>query len=214
MLAQGGGINDQSAKRPQYRISKDGGKSWMAPQELNSEIGVGGMIRLKSGALGIYGRKNGPDANQWPYYFSKCSDEAKTWSAPTLISDYPKYIPMYHSLIQLNSGRLLLSGYWEGLNAQPPDLERHTGTGWGFWRGRILFMEGHRGVEMGICVTFYSDDDGGRGSHFAGDSDRPSSGSALRHWSIARRLRHVYLPQCRYRWGLGLCPLLAHVADS
>ena len=28
------------------------------------------------------------------------------------------------------------------------------------WKGRALWMEGHRGVEMGICVTYYSDDEG------------------------------------------------------
>lgn len=67
---------------------------------------------------------------------------------------------VYHSLIHLKSGRLLLSGYWEGLDAKPPDVERHARTGWGFWQSKILFMEGHRSVEMGICVTCYSDDEG------------------------------------------------------
>lgn len=160
MLAQGGGIHEQSAKNPHYMISKDKGQTWTTPQQLNSLIGVGGMIRLKSGALGIYGRKNTAHASGGSYYFSRSSDDGKTWSPPKLISDYPGYRPMHHSLIQLKSGRLLLSGYWEGLNAKPPDVERYQRTGWGFWRGKILFMEGHRGVEMGICVTFYSDDQG------------------------------------------------------
>ena len=161
LLAQGGGINDQSVKKPQSRISNDGGKTWSPSQEMSSEIGVGGLIRLKSGALAIYGRKNAPDASKWHYYFSKSTDEGKTWSTAALISTYPGYYPMYHSLIQLSTGRLLLTGYWEGLNGNHPDVERHTRTGWGLWRGKILFMEGHRGVEMGICVTYYSDDEGG-----------------------------------------------------
>ena len=53
MLAQGGGKNDQMATKPQVRFSKDGGKTWTKPQELNAPIGVRGMIRLKSGALVI-----------------------------------------------------------------------------------------------------------------------------------------------------------------
>lgn len=160
LLAQGGGILDQSAKKPMFRISKDGGTSWTAPLDLNAEIGVGGLIRLKSGDLAIFGRKNGHDIKGAHYYFSKSADEGKTWSPAALVSTYPGFYPVHHSLIQLESGRLLLSGYWEDLNGNHPDLERHTRTGWGFWRGKILFMEGHRGVEMGICMTFYSDDEG------------------------------------------------------
>jgi hypothetical protein len=118
------------------------------------------MIRLKSGALAIYGRKNAKGAIPWEYYFSKSTDEGKTWSPGALITNYPSFYPMYHSLIQLDSGRLLLSGYWEGLDAAPPDVERYTRGGWGFWRGKVLFMEGHRGVEMSINLTYYSDDEG------------------------------------------------------
>jgi hypothetical protein len=160
MLAQGAGINDGPKNAASYRLSTDGGKTWSAPQPLNSEVGVGGMIRLKSGALAIYGRKNAKGANTWEYYFSKSTDEGTTWSPGVLITNYPSFYPMYHSLIQLDSGRLLLTGYWEGLDAAPPDVERYTRGGWGFWRGKVLFMEGHRGVEMSINLTFYSDDEG------------------------------------------------------
>lgn len=160
MLGQGAGVHDGGKGRVTYRLSKDGGKTWSEPLTLNSEIGVGGLIRLRSGALGIYGRRNAKDASPWEYYFSKSTDEGKTWTSGALIANYPSYYPMHHSMIQLQSGRLLLTGYWEGLNANPPDAERYTRTGWGFWRGKILFMEGHRGVEMGICVTYYSDDEG------------------------------------------------------
>ena len=160
MWAQGGGISDKSAKKPICRISSDLGKTWSAPEELNSEIGVGGLIRLKSGALAIYGTRYGPDASRWNYYFSKSMDEGRTWTSGVLITNYPGYYPMFHSMIQLESGRLLLTGYWENLNGEHPDVERYTRTGWGLWRGKILFMEGHRGVEMGIGITYYSDDEG------------------------------------------------------
>lgn len=160
MLAQGGGIHDSTKVAANFRISQDGGKTWSDAQPLNSDIGIGGMIRLQSGALAAYGRKLSEGASPWDYYFSQSADEGKTWSKPSLITNYPHYYPMFHSMIQLKSGRLLLVGYWEGLDANPPDAARYTNTGWGLWRGKILFMEGHRGVEMGIGIVYYSDDQG------------------------------------------------------
>jgi hypothetical protein len=66
---------------------------------------------------------------------------------------------MFHSLIELASGRLLICGYWQ--TAEPSlGLERLAPTGWGWWRGRRLFMEGHRGPSVGFCLTFHSDDEG------------------------------------------------------
>ncbi len=160
MLAQGGGINDGARVPAEFRISKDGGKSWSDPKPLDCKIGVGGMIRLESGELAIYGRSTTPGAGLWDYYFSSSADDGKTWAEPTLITNYPSYYPMFHSMIQLKSGRLLLVGYWEGLNALPPDAARYTNTGWGLWKGKIIFMEGHRGVEMGIAIVYLSDDKG------------------------------------------------------
>jgi hypothetical protein len=160
-LAQGGGINDQSFETPVYRTSKDEGKTWSAPQPLNSPIGVGGLIRLKSGRLAIYGRKFEKGFNEFEYYFSSSPDEGKTWSSPTLISNYPDYRPMFHSMLQLTSGRLLIAGYWLGFDGgEKGPASRMTISGWGYWRGKILFLDGERGVWMGICVMYYSDDEG------------------------------------------------------
>ena len=144
MLAQGSS----------YCISTDGGKTWGEPQTLNCEVGAEGVIRLNSGALGLYGGGKG----DWK--FSSSIDDGKTWTMPVQIPTYPDFFAMHHSMIQLSSGRLLLVGYWEGLNATAPDAHRYTQTGWGLWRNLVLFMEGHRGVEMGICIVYYSDDDG------------------------------------------------------
>ena len=161
MLLQGGGVHDTGIKQGSViRTSKDGGKTWSDPQPFACPIGIGGVVRLSSGALAIFGKKTEADADPFAYYSSTSSDDGASWSDPVLISRYPNYRPMHHSLVQLSSGRLLLTGYWEGLNGHHPDLERYTRTGWGLWRGKVIFMEGHRGVEMGICVTFYSDDEG------------------------------------------------------
>lgn len=160
MLAQACGINDGSKESACYRISTDEGKTWGESQPLSSKIGIGGMIRLQSGGLAAYGRKTTEGAALWEYFCSKSEDDGKTWSEPSLITNYPGYYPMFHSMIQLKSGRMLLVGYWEGLNANPPDAMRYTSTGWGLWKGKVIFMEGHRGVEMGIAIVYYSDDEG------------------------------------------------------
>jgi len=154
MVIFGGGIYETGETRPMRRVSADGGVSWSDPKPVECEVGAGGVIRLASGALGLYGQKESR------CYFCSSVDDGDTWSAPVHIPVYQDFRPMHHSMIQLSSGRLLLVGYWEGLNCANPDLERVTATGWGWWRGRELFMEGHRGAEMGICIAYYSDDEG------------------------------------------------------
>jgi hypothetical protein len=136
MLAQGGGIHDSAKVPANYRLSKDGGQTWSDAQPLTADIGIGGLIRLQSGALAAYGRKLSPGASPWDYYYSQSTDDGKTWSEPSLITNYPHYYPMFHSMIQLQSGRLLLVGYWEGLDANPPDAARYTNTGWGTVAGQ------------------------------------------------------------------------------
>jgi len=153
-MMQGGGVYETDQVSPTRRISSDGGKSWGEPEPLECEIGVGGVIRLASGALGLYGQKEGGT------YYCSSTDDGRTWTPGALIPTYSDFRPMHHSMVQLSTGRLLIVGYWEALNGAHPDVERVTATGWGWWRGVELFMEGHRGVEMGICLAYCSDDEG------------------------------------------------------
>jgi len=140
-----------------YRISQDGGRTWGGSQPLNAQIPANGLIRLQSGALAIYGKGEG-----WPprWYFSSSLDEGKTWAPPVLIPTYSDFYAMYHSMIQLDSGRLLLAGYWDALNPTAPDAWRYTRGGWGIWRGLKLGMDGHRGPGFGKGLVYYSDDEG------------------------------------------------------
>ena len=154
MLIHGG----YEKESPARRISTDDGRTWSDSTPVASGIGARGMIQLQSGALGMYGGTGRKQDRK--VYFTKSLDDGETWTPPVDIGVYPDYHPMFHSMIQLKSGRILLVGYWEGLNATAPDAVRHTQTGWGLWRGRLIFMEGHRGVEMGICIAYYSDDEG------------------------------------------------------
>lgn len=141
-----------------YRTSTDTGKTWSQPQPLNCDIRVegmesSGMIRLKSGALALYAGKR----NDWHFALSR--DEGKTWSSSRL-PVYQDFFAMYHALIQLESGRLLLTGVWMGLMPFHPDLDRVTDTGWGWWRGRKMFMEGERAPYVIMGLVYFSDDEG------------------------------------------------------
>jgi hypothetical protein len=165
------GLKAGDAVTSEYRISRDGGETWGPPRRLNCGMGVNGIIRLQSGKLAAYGDTHfhANCTGLCPVFFSSSADDGKTWIPPVDIGVYQGFYPYLHSLTQLSSGRLLLAGYWEGLNAGRPDEGLHEGAtdtipytqyGWGLWRGRILFCEGHRGVEMGINVVYLSDDEG------------------------------------------------------
>ena len=169
MLYSGGGIFGRkdgsmvACVRESCRISTDRGRTWGEAHPLDCQVHCEGLIRLQSGALGLYGSPGGAgrytgDVTRW--CFCSSTDDGQTWTAPVDIGTYPHFRPMHHSMIQLKSGRILLVGYWEGLDAFPPDAARYTNPGWGLWRGLALVFEGHRSLEMAICVAYYSDDEG------------------------------------------------------
>ncbi len=142
MLAQGSG----------YRISKDGGKTWGEGGPLAWD--TQGVIRLQSGALGLYG------GSVDDRFFSSSTDEGKTWADPILLPSYGGgFHPMYHSMIQLSTGRLIIVGYTQ-TNFHAPDVSRYSATNWGIWKGGKVYMEGHRAPEIGIVIVYYSDDEG------------------------------------------------------
>ncbi len=140
------------------RVSRDGGATWGDPRPLQAPFGAGGLIRLQSGALAIYGRTGGN------YCFSSSDDDGETWSKPHVICPaYEGYI-MYHNLIQLESGRLLITMYWEALDGWNlhPDVKYPDTTGaFGTWKGHRVSIEGHGHVpEMGMAFVYRSDDQG------------------------------------------------------
>ncbi len=155
MLAQG----------DEFRLSTDCGKTWGAPRTLAAKTGAGGMIRLSSGALAIYG------SNDEGTFFCSSQDEGKTWCVPTVVCPHWLGRPMMHSMIQLRSGRLLLTMYWEGLDGWEydgttmvsvhPELQYKDVSAYGLWRGQRMQIEGHaHGPEMGISTVHRSDDEG------------------------------------------------------
>ena len=161
--ASGGivGLDDGSlmfAQAASYRISRDDGASWSDPQPLQAPFGAQGMIRLQSGALAIYGSK---DEN---YCAAFSSDEGKTWSEPYVICPTYEGHIMYHNMIQMSSGRLLITMYWEDMDGWGlhPDVMYPSNTGaFGTWKGHRVSIEGHGHVpEMGMSFVYRSDDQG------------------------------------------------------
>ena len=140
------------------RTSTDGGRTWSEPGPVGG-VAPGpvqgcGAIRLQSGRLAAY---HGSPGSGW--FLSTSTDDGAGWELAGQITAFPMYVPMFHSLIQLHDGRLLMAGYWQ--TAEPSlGLERLAPTGWGYWKDRRLFMEGHRGPSVGLCLTFHSDDEG------------------------------------------------------
>lgn len=162
-------LNDGSlmlARGDYYQISTDAARTWGKKQSLDSPVRAMGLIRLKSGELAIYG-----DKEDGTCYFAASNDQGKSWSEPTQITAYPDFHPMNHSMIQLASGRLLLTGYWSGLyswkkidgqlQSVHPELGYLEVSAYGLWRGQKHQVEGHGHLpEMGISLVFRSDDQG------------------------------------------------------
>ncbi len=155
MLAQGSS----------YRLSTDGGRTWGETQPLNAPMGASGLIRLNNGDIAIYGKHG----SNW--CFSSSSDEGKTWTEPTVICAQSVCNPMFHSMIQLTTGRLLLTGYWEGLDSWEytggtmvsvhPELQYSDVSAYGLWRDQRIQIEGHaHAPEMAMSMVFRSDDGG------------------------------------------------------
>ena len=161
-LADGSWMLSQGESR---RTSEDRGRTWGEAQPLNCAVPAGGLVRLQSGALAMYGSKDGG------HYFASSTDEGATWSQPVLVTDYPAFCPMFHSMIQLAGGRILLTGYCGGLYGWDyqdgtmvsvhPDLQYDDVMAYGQWRGQKIALEGHgHGPEMGMTVVYRSDDEG------------------------------------------------------
>ena len=82
VLIQGGGVHESARNKPAQQISTDGGETWSHPEPVDSEIGAGGVIRLLSGALAMYGTKG---KERGACYFCKSKNEGQTWSPPVEI---------------------------------------------------------------------------------------------------------------------------------
>ena len=107
-----GGAADESPARLVGIESGDGGKTWSAPREILANSGGNNvmsvsLLRLKSGRIALFYLKKNSWIECLPYVrFS--DDEAKTWSAPVVMTAAPGYFVLNNDrVIQLSSGRLI-----------------------------------------------------------------------------------------------------------
>src|SRR5688572_30545781 len=120
------------------RISPDGGRTWNRPfvlRENTSERGRMGppsLLRLSNGEIGLaYGVLDSYSDFRW--LFQRSSDEGKTWSEPTRITQDKRYWVMNnHRLIQLQSGRLIAP------LAFVPDHEKRREV---FWKSTAVLSD-------------------------------------------------------------------------
>ena len=100
-------LKDGSLLSNDGRISRDGGKTWSPPQPFAPGIAGSQIMRLRSGKLLLTngGRRiwMAEVPNEAGIWLSK--DEGKTWGTPRAIQQIGE--PLYATLIQLRSGRLL-----------------------------------------------------------------------------------------------------------
>jgi hypothetical protein len=77
--------------------SPDGGKTWSPREAVHEQggrsiadrVGFHTALRLKSGAIGAFGRGDEPQTGKYGLveWFRRSGDEGKTWSAPVRVGD-------------------------------------------------------------------------------------------------------------------------------
>ncbi|MFH0964092.1 MAG: sialidase family protein [Planctomycetota bacterium] len=122
--------------------------------------GPAGTVKMKSGRLGMTWTQVYPvGGNQEVvnFFFRTSHDDGETWSDDVLVNPgHDKGTPLYDTLRQLKSGRLIQPVrwcHWAG------DIHRKTAVGW--VDGERLDIEGHgHHPEFEVAYCYYSDDEG------------------------------------------------------
>jgi hypothetical protein len=161
---------------PHRTLSMDGGETWSAPEPLldpeGNPVGGGsaGWVRLKSGGIGlIYGQAEEAMFGH-SIWFARSTDEGKTWSRPTRVSE-PYNNAYYHNrnaALVTSSGRVVIPVYncisgpdpvygavFDGPDDQYPSKGRALlGDQWA--------VSGAHDYENLLCYSwaYYSDDEG------------------------------------------------------
>jgi hypothetical protein len=153
-----GGSGDHATAHLAGRYSSDHGKTWTSKDEtvLANEAKMNVMsvslLRLQNGSIALfYLRKNALDDCRAYVRFS--TDEAKTWSAPTLCIPPEGYFVVNNSrVIQLRSGRLVVPAarhnvpgkQWSARGVALCFLSDDSGRTWRQGRGELHGPEGSR----------------------------------------------------------------------
>jgi hypothetical protein len=152
-----------------YYTSTDEGLNWSAARPLNcaalSGSGEQSCIRLQSGKLALAHRGaeevgRGTEEFNWnPLYLSVSEDQGKTWAGARPMNLLGG--PYHDTMIQLQSGRLLMPSRICHSNNQHAGLEYERVSSYGYWKGLRLQVSGHYHYpEIDIAAVSYSDDEG------------------------------------------------------
>ena len=121
-----GGGGDHSTAHLAGRYSSDGGRTWtnedavILPNEGGMNVMSVSLLRLEGDPIALfYLRKNATDDCRPIVRFS--TDDAKTWSEPTLCIDEPVgyYVVNNDRVIQLANGRLVIPAARHALKGEP-----------------------------------------------------------------------------------------------
>lgn len=143
---------DDATARLCSRVSSDGGHTWsrrdavVVENEGRCNVMSVSLLRLRDGRIGLwYLRKNGiGDCRAW---LRTSSDEAQTWSRPTLCIPAPGYFCVNNDrVIQLSGGRLVIPAAFHR-NKLPP----HGPKG-----------KSHAALDFRAIAVFFLSDDAGR----------------------------------------------------
>jgi hypothetical protein len=178
-------LKDGSLLSNDGRISRDGGKTWSPPHTFAPGIAGSQIMRLKSGKLlltnggrRIWMAEVPSEAGIW---LSK--DEGKTWGTPRAIQQIGE--PLYATLIQLRSGRLLQPNRACFGNMEHVGLTYEKDSAWGTCRGWRYQVEGHGHLpEVSIGAVCYSDDEGAtwKSGNKGDTGNAPYSSAILMGW--------------------------------
>lgn len=147
----GASWSDEATARLCSRVSEDGGVTWSRRDQVVLEnegrcnVMSVSLLRLRDGRIGLwYLRKNGlGDCRAW---LRTSSDEARTWSRPTLCIPAPGYFCVNNDrVIQLRGGRLVVPTAYHRNKLSPARKDK-----------------GYAALDFGGLVMFFLSDDAGR----------------------------------------------------
>ena len=131
------------------RTSKNGGRKWTGPRPFGNGAAGSGIMRLKSGKLCL--------SNTTHLWLSR--NEGRTWGKARPIRQLGS--PLYATLTELSSGRLLAPNRACFGNMCHVGLTYEDDAACGLWRGQRVLVEGHGHLpEVSVASVSCSDDEG------------------------------------------------------
>jgi hypothetical protein len=135
-----GGAGDHSAAKIVGIESRDGGRTWsqephvVVENEAGANVMSVSLLRLASGKIALFYLRKNSLLDCRPY-LRISTDEAKTWSEPTLVVKAPGYFVLNNDrVIQLKTGRLIVPvAFHRSKDEAPNDYKSFDGRAIDLW---------------------------------------------------------------------------------